>query len=43
MAGRMIIFFHLTKKTHVGVHHPQFDDQNGLKVLENTIQKDSRP
>jgi hypothetical protein len=39
----MIISLRLTKKTHEGVPVPKFDDQNGLKVLENTIKKDLRP
>jgi hypothetical protein len=43
MAGSMTISLHFTKKTHKGVHVPKFDDQNGLKVLGNEIEKDLRP
>jgi hypothetical protein len=38
----MIVSFHITKETHEGVHVPKFDDQNELKVLGNTIKKDSQ-
>jgi hypothetical protein len=43
MAGSMIVSLHLTKKTHEGVHVRKFDDQNGPKVLGDTIKKDLRP
>jgi hypothetical protein len=39
----MILSLHLTKKTHEGVHVPKFHDQNGLKVLGDTIKKELRP
>jgi hypothetical protein len=43
MTGSMIVSLHLIKKTMREVHIPKFDDQNGLKVLGNTIKKDLRP
>jgi hypothetical protein len=43
MTGSMIISLHLAKKIHEGAHIPKFDDQNGFKVLGNTIKSDSRP
>jgi hypothetical protein len=43
MAGTMIVSLHLTKKTYERVHVPQLDDQNGLKLLGNTIKNDLIP